>query len=136
ANLFWFNQSLQPHPFEPDAARRLLAADGFRQSGQSLQDRSGHPVEFSLLTNAGNTARERIAAMIQHDLAALGIRLNIVTLDFPSLIERITKSFRYEACLLGSTNIDLDPNGQMNIWLSSSANHQWSPNQKKPETAW
>jgi len=136
ANLFWFNQSLKPHAFDLDAARRLLAADGFHLDGRSLADRDGHPVEFSLLTNAGNTARERIAAMLQEDLATLGIRLNIVTLDFPSLIERITKSFRYEACLLGSTNVDLDPNGQMNVWLSSSANHQWNPNQPKPETLW
>ncbi len=135
-NRFWFNQSLKPHEFDLETSRRLLAADGFHSDGRSLRDREGHAVEFSLLTNAGNTARERIAAMLQQDLAALGIRLNVVTLDFPSLIERISKSFQYEACLLGSSNIDLDPDGQMNIWLSSSANHQWNPNQKKPETPW
>ena len=74
--------------------------------------------------------------MLQQDLAALGIKLNIVPLDFPSLIERISKSSQYEACLLGLVNVDLDPNEQMNVWLSSSANHQWNPNQKAPATAW
>ena len=93
-------------------------------------------MEFSLITNSGNRARERIAAMLQQDLAALGIKLNIVPLDFPSLIERISKSFQYEACLLGLVNVDLDPNEQMNVWLSSSANHQWNPNQKTPATPW
>ena len=34
------------------------------------------------------------------------------------------------------TNVDLDPSAQMNIWLSSAANHQWNPNQKTPETPW
>jgi len=24
-------------------------------------------------------------------------------------------------------NTDLDPNSQMNIWLSSAENHQWNP---------
>jgi peptide/nickel transport system substrate-binding protein len=24
----------------------------------------------------------------------------------------------------------------MNVWMSSSANHQWNPNQKTPQTAW
>jgi peptide/nickel transport system substrate-binding protein len=38
--------------------------------------------------------------------------------------------------LLGLTNVDLDPNGEMNVWLSSSENHQWNPQQKAPETAW
>jgi peptide/nickel transport system substrate-binding protein len=77
-----------------------------------------------------------MAAMIQQDLAAIGIRLNVVTLDFPSLIERITRSFDYEACLLGLVNDDLDPNAQMNVWLSSAENHQWNPSQKTPATLW
>jgi peptide/nickel transport system substrate-binding protein len=74
--------------------------------------------------------------MVQQDLADLGIRLNIVTLDFPSLIERISKSFQYESCLLGLVNVDLDPDGQMAVWMSSASNHQWNPSQKTPETAW
>jgi peptide/nickel transport system substrate-binding protein len=101
-----------------------------------LYDRDGHPVEFSLVTNAGNHNRERIASMVQQDLGALGIHLNVVALDFPSLIERITKTFDYESCLLGLTNLDLDPSAQMNVWLSSAANHQWNPNQKQPATVW
>ena len=30
----------------------------------------------------------------------------------------------------------LDPNEQMNVWLSSSENHQWNPQEKSPETLW
>ncbi len=136
ANLLWFNRSLQPHAFDLAEARRLLALDGFRSDGRTLRDRDGRPVEFSLITNSGNRSRERASAMVQQDLAALGIRLNLVPLDFPSLIERISKSFQYEACLLGLVNVDLDPNGQMNIWLSSGANHQWNPRQNTPATPW
>jgi peptide/nickel transport system substrate-binding protein len=136
ANRFWFNQKLKPHAWDLALARRFLAEDGFRDDRGTLRDREGHAVEFSLVTNAGNRMRERAGAVIQQDLAAIGIRLNVVTLDFPSLIERISKSFQYEACLLGLTNVDLDPNGQMNVWLSSSANHQWNPGQKSPETPW
>lgn len=60
----------------------------------------------------------------------------MVTLDFHFLIERITGTFDYEACLLGLVNHDLDPDSQMNVWLSSAENHQWNPRQKSPETAW
>jgi peptide/nickel transport system substrate-binding protein len=136
ANLVWFNQALQPHAFDLAEARRLLALDGFRLDGRTLRDRNGSPVEFSLVTNSGNRSRERISAMLQQDLAALGIRINLVPLDFPSLIERISKSFQYEACLLGLVNVDLDPNGQMNVWLSAAAQHQWNPGQKTPATPW
>jgi len=44
-----------------------------------------------------------------------------VTLDFPSLLDRIGKTMQYEACLLGFNNVDPDPDGQMNLWLSSSS---------------
>ncbi|HEX7288285.1 MAG TPA: ABC transporter substrate-binding protein [Candidatus Angelobacter sp.] len=136
ANKFWFNSRLQPHPFDPKAALQALTQDGFKMQNGVLHDRGGHAVEFSVITNAGNKYRERMATMIQQDLAGIGIRLNVVTLDFPSLIERITRSFDYEACLLGLVNDDLDPNSQMNVWLSSAENHQWNPNQKTPATTW
>jgi peptide/nickel transport system substrate-binding protein len=136
ANQFWFNASLKPHPYDTASARRRLEAEGFRLRGGRLYDREGHAVEFSVVTNAGNRNRERIASMVQQDLEAIGIRLNVVTLDFPSLIERISQTFNYESCLLGLTNLDLDPSAQMNVWLSSAANHQWNPNQKQPATAW
>jgi peptide/nickel transport system substrate-binding protein len=136
ANKFWFNSSLRPHPFDPNAALNLLAQDGFRRQGGALLDREGHRVEFSIITNAGNKYRERMAAMIQQDLGNIGIRVNVVTLDFPSLIERITRTYDYEACLLGLINNDLDPNSQMNVWLSSAENHQWNPSQKTPATGW
>jgi peptide/nickel transport system substrate-binding protein len=136
ANNFWFNAKLQAHPFDQKSALRRLAQEGFQLRDGVLRDHDGHTVEFSIITNAGNKYRERMATMIQQDLAEIGIKLNIVTLDFPSLIERITRTFDYEACLLGLFNNDLDPNSQMNVWLSSAENHQWNPSQKTPQTEW
>jgi len=69
-------------------------------------------------------------------LLQIGITVNFVPLDFPSIAERITKTYDYDACLLGLTNVDLDPNAQMNVWLSSADLHQWNPAQKTPETPW
>ena len=136
ANRHWYNTGLKPMPFDRAAALRSLAQDGFEMKGGALRDRQGNPVEFSVVTNAGNLSREKMAAMIQQDLGSIGIRLNVVTLDFASLIERLTKTFAYEACLLGMANVDLDPNLQMNVWLSSASNHQWNPSQKAPATPW
>ena len=136
ANKFWFNSNLRAHPFDQKSALQRLAQDGFQLQDGTLRDRAGHEVEFSVITNAGNKYRERMATLIQQDLAGVGIKLNVVTLDFPSLIERITGTFDYESCLLGLVNNDLDPNSQMNVWLSSADNHQWNPRQKAPETPW
>lgn len=136
ANKFWFNSELKVDAYSPDAALGKLQLDGFRLQNGILRDRDGNNVEFSIITNSGNKYRERMAVLIQEDLRKVGVKVNVVTLDFPSLIERISQTFNYEAALLGLTNIDLDPNAQMNVWLSSAENHQWNPQQKSPETSW
>lgn len=136
SNRFWFNSALEEPKHDPQGALRLLVKAGFRFQQGTLRDAAGNAAEFTVVTNSGNTAREKIATMIQQDLSQIGIKVNIVTLDFPSLIERMTRTFDYDACVLGLVNTDLDPNGQMNVWLSSGENHQWNPNQKTPATQW
>lgn len=136
ANKFWFDKNLKPQTHDPASALELLKQDGFHKDSDVLKDRSGNPVSFSLITNAGNKARERMGSLIQQDLQQIGITLNFVPLDFPSIAERITKTYDYDACMLGLTNVDLDPDGQINVWLSSADLHQWNPAQKTPATPW
>ena len=136
ANRFWLNPTLKPGSGSETVAMSLLERAGFRRAGSQLVDNAGNKVEFSMITNAGNKLHERMLALIQQDLARVGIQLNVVVLDFPSLIERISRTFNYESVLMAFANIDLDPSSQMNIWMSSAANHQWNPNEKAPETSW
>jgi peptide/nickel transport system substrate-binding protein len=136
ANKFWFNANLKVEAYSSDTALKALQTDGFRMENGTLKDKDGNAVEFSIITNSGNKYRERMATMIQEDLQKIGVHVNVVTLDFPSLIERMTQTFDYESILLGLTNVGLDPNEQMNVWLSSSDNHQWNPSEKVPETTW
>lgn len=136
ANALWYDRALSAPHTDVAAARAGLAAAGFRLHGAVLTDAAGHPVKFSILTNSGNAAREKMATLIQQDLGALGMQITVVTLDFPALIERLMHTQDYEACLLGLENVDPEPNAMMNIWLSSSPNHQWNPSEKTPATPW
>jgi peptide/nickel transport system substrate-binding protein len=136
ANKVWHNDDLK-YPREGVAdANRMLAASGFHPSGNRLYDSAGHPVKFSIVTNSGNAARQKMASMIQQDLAAIGMQVTIVALDFPALIERLLHKQDYEACLLGYMNAEPDPSSMMNLLLSSAPNNGWNPSQKTPATAW
>jgi peptide/nickel transport system substrate-binding protein len=140
ASKTWANPSVIGSA-KPDlaAAKKRLASAGFVLKDGHLRDAAGNAVEFSLVTNAGNKTRARISALVEQDLAALGIKLNIVTLDMPSVVERLMKSLDYEACLLGLVGVDLDPADQANLWMSSSTTHQFNPGSgtaAKPDTAW
>lgn len=136
ANSTWYNGTISVPHEDVAAARMLLKGAGFHLNGALLQDASGHPVKFSILTNSGNAARQKMATLIQEDLKSLGMEVTVVALDFPALIERLMHTQDYEACLLGLENVDPDPNAMMNVWLSSSPNHQWNPSEKTPATKW
>lgn len=137
ANRLFHNAKLKPLVHDPAGAQKSLASAGFRKNAQGLlTDAQGKLVEFSVMTNGSNKSRQRIAAMVQQDLAKLGIKLNIVSLDFPSLVERLTRTYNYELCLLSLSNLDPEPAYQMNYWLSSGTNHAWNPAQKSPATPW
>ena len=132
----WFNRKLHAQPYDPQQARRWFEQAGFVYGGGQLRDPRGNAVAFSIVTNSSSNTRGKMAALIQQDLQKVGVKVTIAPLEFRSLIQRIGETADYEACLLGIVNVDDDPNGQMNVWLSSSANHPWNPAQKSPATPW
>lgn len=131
-----------PHPARSlERARTLLKEAGFSwttaSSGQSaLMDSSGRPVEFSIITSSSNADRAKMAALVQDDLKQLGMRAQVVPLEFRSLLDRVMQTKEYDACVLGVVSGDADPNVDINVWLSSGGMHLWSPSQAHPSTPW
>jgi peptide/nickel transport system substrate-binding protein len=124
-----------------EQARRLLRELGFKWTNQAsgesvLLDPDGKPVEFSILTSSSNADRTKMATLIQDDLKQLGMRVQVVPLEFRSLLDRITQTKQYDACLLGLVSFDADPNSDLNVWLSRGATHLWNPQQAHPATSW
>lgn len=140
-NRRWRDEKL-PHPARSlEQARTLLKEAGFSWSpasnGEStLIDSTGERVEFSIVTNSGNADRLKMAALIQDDLKQLGIRVQVVPLEYRSLVDRVTQTKEYDACVLGSFNSDGDPNSDISVWLSSGGLHLWNPSQTHPATPW
>jgi len=136
-NKIWLNTALPRPPSSPATARRLLQSAGFSWKGDgSLVDARGMPVEFSIITSAGNSERTQMATMIQNDLSQLGMNIHVLPLEFRALLDRLFQTHDYEACILGLGNSDVDPNPEMNVWLSSGGTHLWNPGQSRPATPW
>jgi len=136
-NRLWVNASL-PHPARSVAeARAILKKAGYSWRGDgSLVDRQGQRVEFTIATSATSTQRTQMATLIQADLKELGMDVRVVPIEFRALIERVFESFDYDASVFGLGGGDADPNGEMNVWMSSGSNHLWRLGQTSPATPW
>jgi peptide/nickel transport system substrate-binding protein len=137
----WIDASLPRPARSVDRARELLRAAGFvwksDTSGEPLlTDSTGTSVEFSIVTSSSNAERTKMATLIQDDLKQLGMRVQVVPLEFRSLLDRVFKTKEYEACILGLAAADTDPNSDINVWLSSGGSHMWAPEEAKPATPW
>jgi peptide/nickel transport system substrate-binding protein len=140
-NRRWVNTAIAHPARSLERARSLLKEAGFHwlnaSGGDSvLIDPDGKAVEFSILTSSSNADRTKMAALLQDDLKQLGMRVQIVPLEFRSLLDRLTQTKEYDACVQGLVSGDADPTPDMNVWLSSGGTHLWNPSQTHPATAW
>ena len=140
ANRIWSNPDLPKIAYDLGHAASLLQEAGFNKRGAAdapeLFDAQGNRVEFSLLVPAESEPRKLMAAVIQEDLAKLGIKMQVVPIEFSAVTNAWTKSYDYDAILLGLSLTDLEPSTYANLMLSSGEVHQWRPNQKSPATEW
>ena len=136
-NRLWVNRSLPKPARSVERARKLLQTAGFTwKADGTLLDKEGQTVEFTIVTNTGNTERMQIATIIQDDLKQLGMRVSVVTLELRALLDRLLTTNDYEACVLGLGGGDGDPSSEMNVWLSSGSTHLWNLGQPQPATPW
>jgi len=136
-NKLWTDSSL-PHPATSiEHARELLKSAGFSwRADGALLDARGKPVEFSILTSSSNAERTKTATIIQDDLSQLGMHVQVVSIDFHTMVDRLLNSFNYEAAVMGIASGDTDPTAEMNVWVSNGGTHLWHLNETKPATPW
>jgi peptide/nickel transport system substrate-binding protein len=87
-------------------------------------DANGNPVEFTLLTNAGNVVREAICNIIVDGAAKLGIKVNFRPIDFNTVVSRLTDA-TYEAVVIGLTG-SVDPGTGWNVYRLDGGLHFWN----------
>ncbi|MDX2267400.1 MAG: ABC transporter substrate-binding protein [Bryobacter sp.] len=135
ANRVWLADPKPPRR-DLSQARALLAQLGFKQNGKQLLDPQGQPVRLTLAVNAANNNQTRMAAILQQDLADLGIELQIAALEFRSLVDRILKKKDYDVALMALSSGDADPNAEMNIWPLGAPMHMWNLSAAQAPAPW
>lgn len=112
-----YNPNVPRFPHDPARAKELLAEAGWRdEDGDGILEKQGRKFVFTVLTNAGNESRAKTAAIIQQNLAAVGIRMEIRTVEWAAFINEFIDKRKFDAVILG-WSVTPDPD-QYDIWSS------------------
>jgi peptide/nickel transport system substrate-binding protein len=105
------NEALEPWPYDPEQARTILRQHGWHDhDGDGYLDRNGEVFTFELLSNSNSAVRVDAVVMIQEQLRRAGIRAEVRTLEFNTVVDRAL-AHDFDAMLGGwtiDTSLDLD----------------------------
>ncbi|MEZ4831300.1 MAG: ABC transporter substrate-binding protein [Caldilineaceae bacterium] len=105
-----FNDSIAPYDYDTEAAIALLEEAGWVDSdGDGIREKDGNTLTLSLLTNAGNTTREDLGALVQDQLNSIGFEINFEAIEFGTMIEQMLGQ-TYDMVIIGWTGLGTDPN--------------------------
>ncbi len=106
-----YNPNIKDLPYDPDAAKKLLAEAGF-PNGMEM-DLWAMPVQRPYNPNA-----RRMAEIIQSDLAKINVKANIVTYEWAEYLKR-TQAGDHQSVLLGWTGDNGDPDNFLHTLLAA-----------------
>jgi peptide/nickel transport system substrate-binding protein len=98
------------YPFSAADARALLdGADWIDHDGDGIRDKGGVALKFSI-TTSDEPPRVAAAQRIAEDLGNIGIKVDVVTVPFVELVDRVARQRDFDALLVGITvGNDPDP---------------------------
>ncbi len=132
----WMDESLPRPPGSASRSRELLRRAGFRWDSRGLLvDENAVAVEFTIVANAANPVYTQTAAIIEEDLKPLGIKVQVVPLEFRSLVDRVTNRRDFDAAVMALRPGEADPVADMNVLMSAGSTRLWNMS-GKPVFAW
>ena len=131
----WYVADLAAPELDRARAGALLDRLGLvdRNGDGARDDASGKTAKIAVLTQKGNTTREKLAVVLQDQLKQVGLAIDIVPADASTLAQR-WQAGDYDAILYGFLFDTYEP--LMDFWMSSGPFHVWNPGQAKPGTVW
>jgi len=123
--------SVKPLPYDPAAAKKLLAQAGWKDvdgSGvltKDLGDGKRTPFKFKLYTNQGNVSRERIATIVQQQLKEIGVQVEPVIMEWTALLSQFIDKRKYDAMVMG-WQFGPEPDCYLSWHSSQTGEHQYN----------
>lgn len=85
-----YPSGLNPYPFDPARAKALIQEAGYTRQLDGYYAKDGVTLGFSLVTNAGNSARAAFQATAVEQYASIGVRVTPRLIPFLELVAKLT----------------------------------------------
>ncbi len=113
-----YDASVEPLPFDPRAAARLLEEAGWKDTnGNGIRDRGGREFEFELLVSAGSEVGRQIDEMLAEELSRVGVTARVRTMEWAAFVEKVDAG-DFQAASLAWSAVDPNPDPYF-YWHSS-----------------
>jgi peptide/nickel transport system substrate-binding protein len=116
---------LDPVPYDPEAARRLLAEAGYTAGADGTLRGPAGPLRFTMMVSE-NRLRQDLATVIQSQLRQVGVDLQLRVMEFQTLLAQ-HRARDYQSVLSGWSmdNFRVDPTP---LFSCEEARREQSPN--------
>jgi len=104
-----YNDSIKGK-YDPQKAKKILKDLGYDKD---------HPFEFTITTNSNNDIRVYAVQIIQHQLAKIGVKVYIRTMEWQAFLNTVVMPRNFEAVVLG-WGLSLTPDAY-SIWHSDGS---------------
>lgn len=105
-----YNSDLEPYAYDTELASSILEEAGWVDSdGDGVREKDGQTLTLSLKTNAGNTTREDLGALVQDQLNSIGFQINFEAIEFGTLVGELLGQ-TFDMVIIGWTGLGTDPN--------------------------
>jgi len=119
----FYNQDIQPVPYNPEGALKLLEEAGWQRNKEGWLEKDGKKFQFTLITNSGNDLRKAVLAIAQDGWKQIGIDVSTDILEWSVFIQERVNKVDFDALILG-WSMGIEPD-LYQIWHSSQTNpHQ------------
>ncbi|MBC7474064.1 MAG: ABC transporter substrate-binding protein [Candidatus Sericytochromatia bacterium] len=133
----FYNPNITKYDYDMKKAADMLTEAGFKKGADgNLMDSKGNKVEFSLVTNSGNTTRDAACSIIRADWEKLGIKVNYKPVQFNSMVQQIDETLDWDAVMIGLTGSSVEPHGGINSWRLGGRMHMFNMGNVEQNKVW
>ncbi|MDD6337486.1 MAG: ABC transporter substrate-binding protein [Lentisphaeria bacterium] len=117
---------IEPYEYDVEKAKKMLAEAGWKDTdGDGVLDKDGKPFQFTVIYTNSSATDQKLLPILKEDFARAGVKLEILSLEWSVLLERIDKRQFDAVRLAWRMSISNDP---YQIWHSDNLKVEASSN--------